>query len=124
MEDDGNITRLMEMTSSGYSVRKSEETINFLQKENFNLKLKIFFLESKFGISSSDEINLDCDKEYVDLLIENENLRKELSDKQEIMKNALHAIEMLEEEKNVQQIKSAAIIKDQNKKIEDLKVKN
>lgn len=32
-----------------------EDQLGALQKENFNLKLRVYFLEEKMGISSADE---------------------------------------------------------------------
>lgn len=109
-------------SSQGYSVRRSEEALSMLQKENFNLKLKLYCLENKFGVAQSSEIANVCDKEYIDLFIENETLKSELNDKKDIMKNALDAIEMLEDQKCLQEKKSSAIIKEQTRKIDALKV--
>ena len=36
-------------TSTGRCVRELEEQLEELRKENFNLKLKIYFLEERFG---------------------------------------------------------------------------
>lgn len=109
-------------SSQGYSVRRSEEALSTLQKENFNLKLKVYFLENKLGITQPSEITNVCDKEYIDLFIENDTLKSELNDKKDIMKNALDAIEMLEDQKILQEKKSNAIIKEQSRKIDALKV--
>lgn len=109
-------------SSQGYSVRRSEEALSTLQKENFNLKLKVYFLENKLGITQPSEITNVCDKEYIDLFIENDTLKSELNDKKDIMKNALDAIEMLEDQKILQEKKSNAIIKEQTRKIDALKV--
>lgn len=109
-------------TSQSYSVRKSEEALKTLQKENFNLKLKVYCLENKLGVAQSSEISNVCDKEYIDLFIENDSLKSELNDKKDIMKNALEAIEMLEDQKSLQEKKSSAIIKEQTRKIESLRV--
>lgn len=118
-------TRVLPSQGS-YSVRASEEELNLLQKENFNLKLKLFFLENKHGIANAKsvaDISSIGDREYFELFLENETLKKELQEKQEIMKNALHAIEMLEEAKSKEDRKSKMIIEEQSKKIDTLKVK-
>lgn len=123
MGDDEEIKKFKLRTHSnqGYSVRQSEEALNLLEKENFNLKLKLFFLENKHGVSRSYTHLESYEKEYFDLFTENESLKKDLKEKQEIMKNALNAIEMLEEEKSGQEKKSKAIIDEQNRKIDALK---
>jgi Centrosomin N-terminal motif 1 len=86
--------------NSGFSVRQSEETIKTLRKENFNLKLKIFMLESKKGgaalMPDSNDLN---DKEYFDLFVENESMRNELEEKQTLLKSALDVIQNLEDQK-------------------------
>lgn len=101
----------------GYSVRKSEEALCLLQKENFNLKLKLYFLENKGG--SFDAL----DDEYVNVFLQNQSLKSELNEKKEIMKKALEAIEKLEKEKALYEEKSNSIIEEQLRKIEALKVR-
>lgn len=89
-----------------YSVRKSAETLEKLEKENFNLKLKIYFLESKFGNSSGDFISYN---DEIDLVLQNECLNKEIQEKNEIMLNALNVIEMLEKQKSIPNKKKSTL---------------
>jgi hypothetical protein len=122
MGDDEEIKRIKSkfQCSQGYSVRKSEEALNSLEKENFNLKLKLFFLETKHGKSSmKQQGTTSCENEYLELFIENESLKKDLKEKQEIMKKAFKAIEKVEEEKCVLEKSSNAIIDEQCRKIDE-----
>lgn len=96
-------------STSGYSVRQSEEMIKSLRKENFNLKLKMFLIECKLGKSVvKPEMNELCDREFVDLFLENQTMKSELSENQKLLMVALTAIENLEAQnsKNQLQIKA------------------
>lgn len=87
--------------SSGFSVRQSEEAITSLRKENFNLKLKIFLLESQEGCSAvvPFKVNELGEQEYLDMFMENESMRFELEEKQTLLKSALDVIQNLEDQK-------------------------
>lgn len=39
----------------GRSMKEYEDQLSNLKKENFNLKLRIFFLEERMGVSSADK---------------------------------------------------------------------
>jgi len=39
----------------GRSMKEYEDQLSSLKKENFNLKLRIFFLEERMGVSSADK---------------------------------------------------------------------
>jgi len=39
----------------GRSMKEYEDQLGSLKKENFNLKLRIFFLEERMGVSSADK---------------------------------------------------------------------
>lgn len=89
-------------TSSGFSVRQTEEAISMLRRENFNLKLKMFHLESRSSnarpstVPSGNDVG---DKEFCDLFAENEAMRNELDKKQRLLKAALDVIQTLEDGK-------------------------
>ena len=84
----------------GFSVRQSEETIKSLRKENFNLKLKMYLMHSKTSSpSQTTELNTPNDKQYIDMFTENELLKMELNDLQNLLKISLDAIRKLEEQK-------------------------
>lgn len=148
--------------SEGQSLREFDEKLQSLQKENFNLKLRIFFLEERKealgqnggGINSvnatakcnDDEIskyNIDLKvclinrkvvliklKTYQLLTfslflsqkIENEDLRKELQKKQELLCQAAKAIELMEDSQRKQVESSSATIKELAEQIECLQV--
>lgn len=94
-----------------------------LKKENFNLKLRIYFLEQnskKGGV-------LDSEREIIDIKVNNESLKKELQDKNEILKrassaidtiSAQHQIEMTEiKEKLLHAERKADILERDNKRL-------
>ena len=108
-----------------YSMKETEEHLKSLTKENFNLKLRIYFLEMRSGVSS----NTTDSKEYVELLMENESLKNDLEEKQDLIKQAAMAIDILEqnqEVKNMENDKEQTIqlktIENQNKTIASLEI--
>lgn len=80
------------------TMKDYEDQLEALKKENFNLKLRIYFLEEKMGITSVDE---NAIKKNIELKVENESLRKELMEKQELLSQAAKAIQLIEEQKEV-----------------------
>ena len=42
-------------TGAGRTMKEYEDQLEALKKENFNLKLRIYFLEERMGITSADE---------------------------------------------------------------------
>ncbi|XP_011495144.1 PREDICTED: centrosomin [Ceratosolen solmsi marchali] len=82
----------------GRTMKECEDHLGILKKENFNLKLRIYFLEERMGITSADE---DAIKKNIELKVENESLKKELIEKQELLSQAAKAIELIEEQKQV-----------------------
>lgn len=77
-----------------------EEQLTKLKKENFNLKLRIHFLEEGQGLTSRSPE----DKEYVynvniDLKVENAELQNEVNEKKNDINEAYLAIDQLEKEK-------------------------
>ena len=108
-----------------FSMKETEEHLKSLTKENFNLKLRIYFLEMRSGVSS----NTTDSKEYVELLMENESLKNDLEEKQDLIKQAAMAIDILEqnqEVKNMENDKEQTIqlktIENQNKTIASLEI--
>ncbi|XP_029157354.1 centrosomin isoform X2 [Nylanderia fulva] len=84
----------------GRTMKEYEDELSSLKKENFQLKLRIYFLEEKnparSGISSSDE---DIIKTNVELKDELEKLRKEVMEKQGFLNQAATAFKLYEEQK-------------------------
>lgn len=92
--------------SPGFSVRQSEETIKILRKENFNLKLKMYLMEKKLESSSrGSEMEKTTDQEFFELFRENELLKIELNDHQNLLKESLEAVRKVEEQRTKYQMK-------------------
>lgn len=101
-------------STSGYSVRKTEEAMDFLQKENFTLKLKIFLDKCKQGEPVvKPEMDELCDREFVDIVMENQMMRIEYNENQNLLKDALKAIENLEAENSKSKLKIASLVAEQ-----------
>jgi len=67
-----------------------------VKKENFNLKLKIFFLEEKLSQGDEDS-DISLIQSNTDLKIQIENMKQDLNDKLDLLLEAREAIEKLEE---------------------------
>ncbi|XP_059473090.1 centrosomin isoform X2 [Neocloeon triangulifer] len=86
---------------SGRTVKQYEEELRILKKENFNLKLRIYFLEErmqKLGKPLSDGDG--AEKKLIELKVQMETLRREMQSKQVLLAQAGKAIEMMEEQHN------------------------
>ncbi|KAH8245858.1 hypothetical protein KR038_005881 [Drosophila bunnanda] len=98
------------MLVQGRSVRELEEQISSLRKENFNLKLRIYFMEENHsgarGTHSVDALN----KQLIDSKIEVEMLRKTVEEKMELLKDAARAISHHEEKQRKADLDSQTII--------------
>lgn len=86
--------------TQGRSLREYDEKLQALRKENFNLKLRVYFLEEKSPNNGSNKNGSMDAKQNIDLKVENESLRKELHEKQELLKQAASAMSSLEENAN------------------------
>lgn len=85
---------------SGISMKQYEEQLNGLRKENFHLKLRIYFLEEKLGNGSPPAVQ-GLLEHNVRLQVEVEELRRQLTDKQELLAAAAEAIDVLEQQGSV-----------------------
>ncbi|XP_016395748.1 myomegalin isoform X7 [Sinocyclocheilus rhinocerous] len=77
-----------------HPLREFEQHLNDLKKENFSLKLRIYFLEERIQQKfedSSDEIY----RTNIELKVEVESLKQELQEKQQLLDKALTAAESL-----------------------------
>ncbi|CAG9784513.1 unnamed protein product [Diatraea saccharalis] len=83
--------------ASGISMKQYEEQLNGLRKENFHLKLRIYFLEEKLGSGSPPAVQ-GLLEHNVRLQVEVEELRRQLTDKQELLAAAAEAIDVLEQQ--------------------------
>ncbi|CAO1301634.1 unnamed protein product [Diamesa tonsa] len=108
--------------TQGRSLREYEDQMTVLRKDNFNLKLRIYFLEEKPAANTTGEGNDNFYKQNIDLKVENESLHKELQEKQELLCQASTAMDLLDKQQKQQYEKSQLIIDDLNHKIEMMNV--
>lgn len=122
-------------SARGFCVKEVEEEMHNLKKENFNLKLRIYFLEEKnpnvpVGAETIYKQNIDLKVRNFSagvfwyfilfLQVENQNLIKEVQEKQELLCEASKALELLDEEKIHAQQRYQMTVDEQNQKIEAL----
>ncbi|XP_056619879.1 myomegalin isoform X3 [Triplophysa dalaica] len=84
------------------SVREFELHLNDLKKENFSLKLRIYFLEERFQQKFDDSSSEDVHRRNIELKVEVESLKQELQEKQEQLDNALTTAETLTNQNEVE----------------------
>ncbi|XP_035509259.1 myomegalin-like [Morone saxatilis] len=77
-----------------HSLREFEQHLNDLKKENFSLKLRIYFLEEKIQ-QKFEESSDDVHKRNIELKVEVESLKNELEEKQQLLDKALSTAESL-----------------------------
>ncbi|MFT7809059.1 myomegalin-like [Arapaima gigas] len=77
-----------------HTLRKFEQHLNDLKKENFSLKLRIYFLEERIQQKYEDSTE-DVHRRNIELKVEVESLKQELQEKQEQLDNALTTVENL-----------------------------
>ncbi|KAK6308721.1 hypothetical protein J4Q44_G00201840 [Coregonus suidteri] len=77
-----------------HSLREFEQHLKDLKKENFSLKLRIYFLEERIQQKYEDSSD-DVHKRNIELKVEVESLKQELQEKQEILDKALTTVESL-----------------------------
>ncbi|KAK1896583.1 Myomegalin [Dissostichus eleginoides] len=83
------------MNNSGFrGCRTISQHLNDLKKENFSLKLRIYFLEEKIQ-QKFEESGDDVHKRNIMLKVEVESLKKELEEKQQFLDQALLTAESL-----------------------------
>ncbi|XP_055857206.1 centrosomin isoform X3 [Episyrphus balteatus] len=113
--------------AQGRSVREFEEQMASLRKENFNLKLRIYFIEESipgYNQSNNTEGQETLMKQLIDTKVEMEILRKEIHEKQDLLKEAAQALNQMELIQKDTEVKSQAIIDDLNHKIQYLEMEN
>ncbi|XP_064650443.1 myomegalin-like isoform X3 [Lineus longissimus] len=88
------------------TMKEYDQQIADLKKENFSLKLRIYFLEERVQ-QQFDGDSEALFKTNINLKVETESMKKELMDKQELLKKASHAMESLatQHQVEVQQIR-------------------
>lgn len=58
-------------TASGISLKQYEDQLNGLRKENFHLKLRIYFLEEKLGSGSPPAVQVNQNNVRTQCTVEN-----------------------------------------------------
>lgn len=82
----------------GRTMKEYEEQLGNLKKENFSLKLRIYFLEERMGQKYDKDDKEDLYKTNIELKVEAEGLKRELFDKQELLRQASTALSGLEQQ--------------------------
>ncbi|XP_075938706.1 myomegalin-like [Anarhichas minor] len=83
------------MSNSGFpGCRTISQHLNDLKKENFSLKLRIYFLEEKIQ-QKFEESSDGVHKRNIELKVKVESLKKELEEKQQLLDTALSTAESL-----------------------------
>ncbi|XP_048831938.1 LOW QUALITY PROTEIN: myomegalin [Brienomyrus brachyistius] len=77
-----------------HALRKFEQHLHDLKKENFSLKLRIYFLEERIQ-QKYEESSEDVHRRNIELKVEVESLKQELQEKQQLLDNALSTVESL-----------------------------
>ncbi|XP_060773421.1 myomegalin isoform X2 [Neoarius graeffei] len=72
-----------------HSLREFEKHLNDLKKENFSLKLRIYFLEEKIQGKFEDGGSEDVHRKNIELKVEVESLKQELLERQQQLDKAL-----------------------------------
>ncbi|MED6294349.1 hypothetical protein CHARACLAT_020221 [Characodon lateralis] len=72
-----------------HTLKQFEQHLNDLKKENFSLKLRIYFLEERIQ-QKYEESSEDVYRTNIELKVEVESLKKELQEKQELLDKALY----------------------------------
>ncbi|XP_062558854.1 centrosomin isoform X2 [Armigeres subalbatus] len=125
----------------GRSLREYEEQMSALRKENFNLKLRIYFLEENAGIGGNTSgggvvgsgpgighgtppdgsvAPESLFKQNIDLKVEVESLRKDLQEKQDLLCQAAKAMEMMEESQRKTEHHHQEVLSDMEHRLEML----
>ncbi|KAG7311624.1 hypothetical protein JYU34_002673 [Plutella xylostella] len=86
--------------ASGVSMKQYEDQLNGLRKENFHLKLRVYFLEEKLGTGAPPAVQ-GLLEHNVRLQVEVEELRRQLAAKQELLAAAAEAIDVLEQQGSI-----------------------
>jgi len=98
----------------GKTMRDYDESFKEMKKENFNLKLRIFFLEERMGLGKKNTAD-ELVATNLDLKVQLESCRQDLSEKVALVAEASQALENLEKQMAAQEAKH----KEQLKMLED-----
>lgn len=81
-----------------HTMKEFEQQISDLKKENFSLKLRIYFMEERMQQKFEDNDDITTN---IELKVEVESLKKDLTEKQQLLFKASNAVESLAHEKDV-----------------------
>ncbi|KAK6616919.1 hypothetical protein RUM43_014889 [Polyplax serrata] len=101
----------MRNSSSGLTMKEYEEQLKKLTTENFNLKLRVYFVEERLSKVTGISDKEDLIKKNIQLKVTCESQLKELEKKQKLLFEASKAFELLQEE-HAQEIKKMIAEKD------------
>lgn len=126
-------------SNKGFCVKDYEERMNLLKKENFNLKLRVYFLEEKspsipLGAEGLYKQNIDlkvrqtvdkvlaysCFISYFKLKVQNEELTKDVQERSDLLCKASRALELLEEQKSAELQHAEMMVDEMSQRIESL----
>lgn len=108
--------------AGGFCVKEYEEQLDNLQKENFNLKLRVYFFEQRNPNVPEDVETLM--QQNIDLKVQNESLFKDLHEKQELLCQASKALELIEEAKQEDDSHVEKVVESLKDKIASLESEN
>ncbi|XP_077594073.1 CDK5 regulatory subunit-associated protein 2 [Stigmatopora nigra] len=80
--------------SKALTMKDYENQITALKKENFNLKLRIYYMEERMQ-QKCDDSTEDIYKTNIELKVELESMKRDLAEKQELLVSASKALESL-----------------------------
>ncbi|XP_053690716.1 centrosomin [Sabethes cyaneus] len=124
--------------AQGRSLREYEEQMSALRKENFNLKLRIYFLEENAGLNGATGggntsggasgvtsptepgVPENLFKQNIDLKVEVESLRKDLQDKQDLLCQAAKAMELMEDSQRKAEEQHRVVVDDLEQRLDML----
>uniref|UniRef100_A0A8D8UEV9 Centrosomin n=1 Tax=Cacopsylla melanoneura TaxID=428564 RepID=A0A8D8UEV9_9HEMI len=119
-------SKYLAASSTGRSMKDLEEQLTQLKKENFNLKLRIYFAEERKKILQGTEHTDELVEKIIKLEVEHQNLKTDLSEKEDLIVQTAKAMEALEKghEHKMNELKKLheSQVKELLSKIEQLEV--
>jgi len=82
---------------AAYTMREYDDQLNTLKKENFNLKLRIYFMEERLGLLPAPKEQENIYRVNIDLKVHSEELKKDLAEKNNLLSQAAQALQSQEE---------------------------
>lgn len=106
------------ITDTGYSVKKTRQIIDKLEKENFSLKLKLHLMEKRQHPETARATADFVDEDGVaDLVLQNQAMHNELEEKHDLLRSALEAIGLLEHQIVITEKQCRAMLIAQQKRV-------